>query len=393
AVGGDTVQGGWAGPIDLRLRRDVFPFHPNIVTIMLGMNDASYRPFDPQIFARFQRGYEHIIASLQQHLPGVRIVLLETSPFDEVTQRPPFPGGYNGVLDRYDAFVRQLGREHHLLVVDFNTPMVRVMREAERINPKLAADIIPGRVHPSAAGEMMMAEALLRAWGAPATVTRVRLAADGAVAGAEGASISHVAARAGGLSWTELDASLPMPVLGLHAKWPQFPKWEMYLPPQPQAGVTEPAAALIDRLSGFTRYLDQEPLAVTGLPAGNYRLAIDGQAVGTFDAQRLAAGINLAEYPTPMMRQAYQVSNLVWEQIAAHFVAWHDIQTSLGNFGVTWPGAKSAKLPVSTENDPAAARAVTQAMRAMRALDGAIEAREYQANQPRPHRFTLTPVS
>ncbi|MGH9507669.1 MAG: GDSL-type esterase/lipase family protein, partial [Terriglobales bacterium] len=42
AVGGDTVQGGWAGPIDLRLRRDVFPFHPNIVTIMLGMNDASY---------------------------------------------------------------------------------------------------------------------------------------------------------------------------------------------------------------------------------------------------------------------------------------------------------------------------------------------------------------
>ena len=28
-VGGDRVTGGWAGPINLRLKRDVFPFKPN----------------------------------------------------------------------------------------------------------------------------------------------------------------------------------------------------------------------------------------------------------------------------------------------------------------------------------------------------------------------------
>ena len=39
-VGGDRVTGGWAGTVNLRLRRDVFPFKPNVVTIMLGMNDA-----------------------------------------------------------------------------------------------------------------------------------------------------------------------------------------------------------------------------------------------------------------------------------------------------------------------------------------------------------------
>lgn len=393
AVGGDTVQGGWAGPIDLRLRRDVFPFHPNVVTIMLGMNDARYRPFDPKIFAVFQTGYEHLIQSLQQHLPGVRIVLLATSPFDDVTQPPQFPGGYNGVLGRYDAFVRQLGREHHLLVVDFNAPMVRVMREAERINPKLAAQIIPGRVHPSAAGEMMMALALLRAWHAPATVARVRLGAHGQVERAVRARVSALHAANGGLSWTELDASLPLPVLGLHAKWPQFPAWDMYLPPQPQPGYTNPAAALINRLSGFTKYLDQEPLQVTGLSAGRYQLAIDGQPVGTFSARQLAAGVNLANFPTPMMRQAWQVSNLVWEQIASHFVAWHEVQTPLENFGARWPGAQGAKLPVNVYNDPAAARAVARTLRALHALTRAIAAREHPAAQPRPHHFTLTPAS
>lgn len=392
AVGGDTVQGGWAGPIDLRLQRDVFPFHPTVVTIMLGMNDARYRPFDPKIFAVFQKGYEHIIQSLQRHLPGVRIVLLETSPFDDVTQPPQFPGGYNAVLDRYDALVRKLGREHHLLVVDFNGPMVRVLRAAERTNPKLAAQIIPGRVHPSAAGEMMMALALLRAWHAPATVTRVRLGANGVIERAVQARVSDLRAAHGGLSWTELDASLPMPVLGLHAKWPQFPAWDMYLPPQPKPGYTNPAAALIDRLSGFTKYLDQEPLQVTGLKPGQYRLAIDGQPAGTFSASQLAAGVNLADCPTPMMRQADQVRNLVWEQIASHFVAWHEVQTPLENFGARWPGAQGAKLPVNVYNDPAAARAVARAMRAMQALTRAIAAREHPAAQPRPRHFTLTPV-
>ncbi len=45
-VGGDRVTGGWAGEIDLRLNRDVFAYRPTVMTIMLGMNDGSYRGFD-----------------------------------------------------------------------------------------------------------------------------------------------------------------------------------------------------------------------------------------------------------------------------------------------------------------------------------------------------------
>src|SRR5512138_1266176 len=44
--GGDRVTGGGGGPIDVRLKRDVLAYKPTVMTIMLGMNDASYRPFE-----------------------------------------------------------------------------------------------------------------------------------------------------------------------------------------------------------------------------------------------------------------------------------------------------------------------------------------------------------
>src|SRR3954447_11939642 len=48
--GGDRVNGGGGGPIDLRLERDVFAYKPTVMTIMLGMNDGRYRAFDQAIF-------------------------------------------------------------------------------------------------------------------------------------------------------------------------------------------------------------------------------------------------------------------------------------------------------------------------------------------------------
>ena len=59
--GGDRVTGGGGGPIDLRLRRDVFAYKPTVMTIMLGMNDGSYRAFDEKIFDAYATGYQHII--------------------------------------------------------------------------------------------------------------------------------------------------------------------------------------------------------------------------------------------------------------------------------------------------------------------------------------------
>ena len=79
-VGGDTVRGGWAGEIDERLSRDVIPFKPTVVTIMLGMNDGGYKPFDQPTFDTYRTGYRHILDRLTKEVPGVRLTLIQPSP-------------------------------------------------------------------------------------------------------------------------------------------------------------------------------------------------------------------------------------------------------------------------------------------------------------------------
>lgn len=383
-VGGDRVTGGWAGGIDLRLERDVFPFKPDVVTIMLGMNDASYRPFDPKIYAVYTNGYEHIIQSLQQHLPGVRIVLIEPSPYDDVTESPKFPGGYNGVLLRYSAFVRELARRHHLPCVDFNKPLVTVMKKAFSQNRDLSHEVIPGRVHPSAAGELVMAQALLQAWNAPATVTAVTLNAKKQKSvRSENTSVSDIQSDGKGISWTQNDECLPFPILALHDQWPQFPPDAnprngmsfVWSPPEPDWDYTNAATQMIVHDSGFYHALDREPLKVTGLDAGSYELKINGQTVGEFTARELHHGVNLAAYHTPMLDQSYRELEQVWKQVQWRYYAWREVQ-----------------LKLSGEDDPAVQNTMNAFLAALEAQKDEMARQQYAIATPQPTRYELTPV-
>src|SRR5881394_2064677 len=139
--GGDRVTGGGGGPIDLRLRRDVVAYKPTVMTIMLGMNDGSYRAFDEKIFDTYAKGYQHIIDSVKEALPGIRFTAIQTSPFDDVTQPPRFEGGYNAVLVRYSQFVKELAAREKLSVADLNTPIVAALEKAKSTDAELAKKI------------------------------------------------------------------------------------------------------------------------------------------------------------------------------------------------------------------------------------------------------------
>jgi lysophospholipase L1-like esterase len=383
-VGGDTVGGGWAGPIDLRLQRDVFPFKPNVVTIMLGMNDGKYTAFDEHIFASYTNGYQHIIQSLQKHLPGVKIVLIEPTPYDDVTYPPSFPGGYNTVLLRYAAFVHQLAAEDHLICVDFMTPLLDVMQKAQLQGTNISREVVPGRIHPSPAGELVMAQTLLQAWNAPSTVASVSIdAAKTAVLRSDNTVVNSLTAQNGGISWTQKDASLPFPILDLHDEWPQYPPFahhggslDFFWPaPRPQWSYTNAATEAIIKLSGFNEALNQETLRISGLKAGDYQLQINGHVIGEFNDQQLDEGINLAGYETPMLDQAYDVLALVWKQTQWRYFAWRDIQVLLTN-----------------DSD-------RKVQRASRSLIAAIEAQRQQiieaeraASRPGSEHYQLVPV-
>src|SRR5579871_3909672 len=193
-VGGDRVTGGGAGAIDTRLPRDVVAYKPTVMTIMLGMNDGSYRAFDQKIFDTYAAGYRHIIESVKQALPGLRITVIQPSPYDDVTRAPNFEGGYNKVLVRYGDFVKELASSEKLTVADLNGPVVAALEKAQGLDKEKSQKLIPDRVHPGPGGHLLMAEALLKAWNAPAVVTSVEIdAAEPRVAHAERTHVTDLA--------------------------------------------------------------------------------------------------------------------------------------------------------------------------------------------------------
>jgi predicted GH43/DUF377 family glycosyl hydrolase/lysophospholipase L1-like esterase len=297
-VGGDRVTGGSGGPIDQRLERDVFSEKPTVVTVMLGMNDGSYRATTDDIESSYTKGYEHLLQSIRDHAPGARITLLGPSPYDDVNGAPTFPGGYNSVMQHFGDLDNALAQKFGGTFVDLNPPVVAALQKAEALDPRIAKLLVPDRVHPDPLAHWVMAEALLKGWNAPALVSAVTIdARTGKVTETQNATVDHLEMNQASLRWTEVENALPLPLSRSNA-----------------------TQALLFDLSDIEQQLDQEPLRVTGLDAGKYRLSIDDALIGTFSAEELAGGINLADYPTPMFHQSQRVSWLVRDRDEAHYI-------------------------------------------------------------------------
>ena len=281
-IGGDKVSGGFAGPVDLRLQRDVFSHQPTVVTVMLGMNDGEYQAMTDARLATYTAGYEHILQSIHQTLPHARITLLGPSPYDDVTRPVKFPGGYNNALQKLLAVDQMLAKKYDALYVDLNAPMVQALQKSEALDHAATEMLIPDRIHPGAPLHWIMAGTVLKAWNAPATVTAVSLDANALrVSHAEGAEISSLTKDAAGVAWKEDDRSLPLPL---------------------NAEIAD--IALMLQVSDVEQTLNQETLKVTNLPAGRYRVLIDGAEVGQASSEQLHDGCNLAQWNTPMLGQA-----------------------------------------------------------------------------------------
>jgi hypothetical protein len=226
---------------------------------------------------------------------------------------------------------------------------VAAIKKAVEINATGAQDLIRDRVHPGPAGQLLMAEALLKAWNAPALVASVELdAASAKIVKEENTKLDNLQVN-GTISWTQHDMALPMPI------------------DQKNSGI-----ALAVKASDVEQALNQETLKVQGAPASKYALKIDGENIVELTKDQLAAGVNLAELDTPMYRQAKAVHDLTLQHNNLHFQRWRTIQ-----------------VPNERRGYPA----LTKAMDGLDALEADMVTEQRAKATPLPHRFELVPRS
>ncbi len=279
-VPGDKVSGGFAGDAATRVARDVQPFHPTVITVMLGMNDGDYTPPDPTIFAAYQDGYRKLLDLLRTAAPGARITLLENTPYDEITHGTQF-AGYMATTEQNARATPALARSEGLPYVDVYDPVEYLLEQAKTADPSLATMLVPERIHPSEPLHWVMAEAVMKAWHINPVVSEVAIdSTNSSVTESERTQVSGVSNLHHRLSWDQLDQALPLPF-----------------------NLDNPLMNFVLRVSDLANW-DQEVLRVNGLSAGEYELSIDGKAAGRFSSSQLGTGVNLALLETPMWQQA-----------------------------------------------------------------------------------------
>ena len=288
------IGGNRTGNILARFDYDVAAWKPTIVSVELGMNDAGNGD-DP---AAYIKGMRDIIEKIRA-IPA-QPVLISSSPVDDGSKMGDWKSDRCRRLDAYTVALKKLAEEEKVVFVDQYHPLVdlwgdnRAKGEADAVQkgtwppkptpapvvdptkpvkpaaPPIAPSLIPlggDPVHPGPVGQYMMAATILSGLGAEKEVSSATLKADGSVVAAKRCKITDATAKGGKLSFTRTDESSPWPIL--------------------------PAAKTAAQLLPAALDLSRCMLQVDGLPAGKYRVSINGKPAATLDAKELAAGWNI----------------------------------------------------------------------------------------------------
>ena len=276
-VGGDTAVGAIK-----RLDTDVLSAKPDLVSICFGMNDAGYTAFDQARCDEYIAAMTVLVAELKK--AGSRVVLLTPGCVDP-DRAPGWMDGnvYNATLTRYAAGVKDLAAARGLPVYDIDALMLDVQARAKAANPEFT--MIPDAVHPNEPGQALMAYGLVKALGCADQASGLQLDAASKAVTADRCLVRDLSVSDSAVTFTRTDQALPT--------------------------YFDPAASAAFAYAPIVQDLNQYPLTVAGLKAGDWLLTVDGVQVGRFSAAALAAGVNLATLPGPWRNLGQQVNDLV----------------------------------------------------------------------------------
>ncbi|QDU41151.1 GDSL-like Lipase/Acylhydrolase [Maioricimonas rarisocia] len=360
-----------------RFDEDVAAYKPKYVTILLGMNDGSYRPYDETVFQTYRQDMTELIGRLQS-IDAMPIPMTPTM-FDARAARmgnrqrdPEAVALYNSVLAYYGTWLRDVAQQQGFGFVDMWSPLNNITIEQRKTDPDFT--LIRDAVHPGPDGQVVMATAIVNDLGLQRQLSNIRITrgADGEPAvRASGGEVSDLEFTDEGVSFTWSAKGLP---------------W--VLPEDAREGA---------KLTRLGHRLSREALEVHGLPAGRYTLTIDDAEVGRWSADALARHIELQENEkTPQYQQALTVAGLNKQRnegpVRSLRGEWSQFQ-------------RYARTKRSVKENPGNEQLETQLMALEERIAGMDERVEgfnrqakefedqiFEVNQPQPRRYVLRRV-
>ena len=365
-VSGDVAQ----NALD-RFDEDVAAHQPKFVSILLGMNDGTYRPFDQTVFDRYQAGMTQLLERIQ--ILGAAAIPMTPTMHDARAARmgprasEPRDTYYNGVLSLFGAWLREMAQQRGLGFVDMYGPLNQITQDQRRS----AADwtMIKDAVHPGSTGQVVMAAALIADAFPKTQVCGITVSqkngkwlanvSNGKVTDSSELEKGAVTIKSNALPWV--------------------------LPADAGEGY---------KLVHAGHRMSNEKLTVRNLATGSYEVRIDGTPIGKWTDAQLSSGIEIEENAaTPQYQQALKVAELnqrrnkeFYAKIRGEYSALKGQRNKLNKAAGT-PEEAAAKAEFEKHH-------VAMAERVKSLLEGAraIEDEIYKTNQPVPHRFELVAV-
>ncbi|MDB6137953.1 MAG: lipolytic enzyme [Verrucomicrobiaceae bacterium] len=277
-----------------RFDDDIASFKPTVATVLLGMNDASYKDFDPAVFATYAKDMTTLLDKLDAL--KVRVFLASPTMFDHhaaelrVAANPNGkarnPENYNAVLAYYGKWVQEIAGKRGYGFVDMYGPLNNLTLEERQKDKDFT--FIPDAIHPQAAGQFIMGYSVIDAFGEPNAVWGITASASPEgngwkISTTPGNTVTEIGGELGkSLTFTLAPKCLPWGVA-----------------PDAQLGAT---------LMHAGHHKGNEALYINGLKPGRYDLVGNGKTIGTYDGVALSKRVEIEENPeSPTFQQAQQV--------------------------------------------------------------------------------------
>ncbi len=268
-----VCQFGWSGErasgFAARLENDLAVFNPNVATTCYGMNDGSYRPYAPEVGAEYEKNTRLVIEGMKK--AGVKAMAIGSpgGVDPDFFKKNVTGADYNDNLAHLRDIAKKLADENKVPFANVHDTMMSALTKSKAALGKEYGPFGGDGFHPAPAGQLLMAQAFLKALGFDGEIGTITLDMKGAAT----ASSGHVV-KGGQNGSVTLESS----------------KWPFVFDADPKSAGSNRS---ILPFTSFNEDLNRLTLKVVNLGSAKAEVTWGTQSK-EFTSEQLKAGVNLA---------------------------------------------------------------------------------------------------